>query len=145
MQTVATIQGVSITLHTAGEQRLFIQITADGPDRSAANVKRMGNGTVDDQDRELYIGRTDEPMLTDVLVFLDDEMLKYCGGYDVPNRRGVECVLRIEFLFADGTTNGFGVRYGSQSDGPPRELTKFVQHAVETTNRWRAENFAKPE
>jgi hypothetical protein len=67
------------------------------------------------------------------------------GGYDVPDRRGVECMLRIEFLFADGTTSGFDFRYGSQSDGPPRELTKFVQHAVETTNCRRAKNFAKPE
>jgi len=46
--------------------------------------------------------------LPSLLANLTDEMLRFTGGYDVPNQRGDSCMLSIALQFTDGTEDGFG-------------------------------------
>ena len=44
--------------------------------------------------------------------------------------------MSIGLHFADGTEDGFGFSYGSESQGPPNEIVRFVYAAVEATESW---------
>ena len=40
------------------------------------------------------------------------------------------------FEFNDGTSEGSEYLYGSESEGPPRDVVDFVRAAVGETERW---------
>lgn len=67
---------------------------------------------------------------------LNDDMLDYMSRYDVPEQRGIPRKLSIGFSFTNEDDNGFGFRYGSESEGPPHEIVEFVNVAVQLTNPW---------
>jgi len=127
---VSDIEAVHVTLKIAGKQALFILLTADG------TINRLGTGSVKNQDNDLFIGVTQEPLFKRLLANLNDEMLHHLGGYDVPEQLGVPCELSIGLSFAGDDENGFGFRYGSESQGPPREIVQFVTVAVQITDPW---------
>jgi hypothetical protein len=130
MSTVSDITAVHITLETGGKQALFILLAADG------SINRLGSGSVTNTDNDLFIGITKEPLFAKLMAHLDNEMLKYMGGYDIPDQRGVPCKLSIGLAFANEEENGFGFRYGSQSQGPPDEIVQIVTAALQLTNPW---------
>jgi hypothetical protein len=130
MYAVSDISAVHITLEAGDKQALFILLAADG------SINRLGTGSVANTDNDLFIGVTEEPLFAKLMGHLDDEMLKYMGGYDVPNQQGVPCKLSIGLSFANAEANGFGFRYGSESEGPPREIIQFVTAAVNLTDPW---------
>ena len=132
MAKVADIIAVNISLEINSEMALFILLAADG------SINRMGTGTVSNKERDLFIGVASEPLFARLMAHLNDEMLKFMGGYDVPDKRGAFCKLSIGLQFADGSTNGFGVIYGAESKGPPREIGVFVKEAVSITQPWYA-------
>jgi hypothetical protein len=127
---VSDIAAVHITLEVGGKQALFILLAADG------SINRLGTGLIDNTENSLFIGITKEPLFAKLMRHLNDEMLNYMGGYDVPDQRGVPCKLSIGLLFAHGDDNGFGFRYGSQSEGPPHEIVQFITAAVQLTDPW---------
>jgi hypothetical protein len=58
------------------------------------------------------------------------------------NPRGVPCKLTLTFKFKDGTSGGFAILYGSESEGVPRDVGDFVTTAVRLTDPW-YENFKR--
>lgn len=130
MPKVSDINSVHVTLEKGGKQALFILLAADG------SINRRGTGSVNNTDNDLFIGVTQEPLFKQLLTHLDDAMLDHMGGYDVPERRGVPCKLSSGLAFSNGGENGFGFRYGSESEGPPHEIIEFVTAAVQLTDPW---------
>jgi len=130
MPKVADINAVNITFEKGGKQALFILLAADG------TINRMGTGSVSNKDNALFIGVTQERLFDQLMTKLNDDMLDHMGGYDVPEQRGVSCKLAIGLSFANAGDNGFGFRYGSESEGPPRDIIEFVNAAVQLTDAW---------
>jgi len=130
MPKVSDINAVHVTLETGDKQVLLILLAADG------SINRLGTGSVNNKDNDLFIGVTQEPLFKQLLTNLNDAMLDHMGGYDVPEQRGVPCKLSVGLAFANGEENGFGFRYGSESKGPPHEIIQFVTAAVQLTDPW---------
>ena len=130
MPQVSDIDGVSITLKIDGKQSLFILLAADG------TINRLGTGAVNNRDKDLFIGRTDQPLLKELLTTLSESSLEHMGGYDVPEKKGALCELTIALSFTNAENNGFAIRYGSESQGPPHEIVEFVRAAVDLTDPW---------
>jgi hypothetical protein len=130
MHNASDIQGVHVTLTIAKEKALFILLTKDG------TVNRLGTGAVDNSEKSLFIGKTDGQMFEALRPHITEEMLKFTGGYDIPDQRGESCRLSIGLVFADGSEDGFGFSYGSESEGPPREISNLVVKAAELTGPW---------
>ncbi len=127
---VEDIDGVAMTLEIDSKQALFVLLAKDG------TVNRMGSGSPSTADGDLFIGRTDPPLLPEALKGLSDRKLEFTGGYDVPKKRGLPCRLSISLRFRDGSDDGFGFTYGSESQGPPNEIAAFVHGAVMATHPW---------
>ena len=130
MHKVSDIESVNISLKVEGTTVLFVLLANDG------TINRIGTGSPQNTENDMFIGITGEPLFQRLLSHLTDDMLKYTGGYDVPDKEGPECRLSIEFMFSDGATDGFGFLYGLHSVGVPRELANFVRSAVEITDPW---------
>ncbi len=130
MPAVSDIAAVMITLKAGDNRALFILLAADG------SINRQGTGAVNNQEHDLFIGVTKEPLFDQLMTYLDDEMLRFMGGRDLPDQKGVPCMLSIGFSFRSADDNGFGFRYGSESIGPPHEIVQFVTAAVQLTNPW---------
>jgi len=130
MPNVSDIQAVHVTLKIGDEQALFILLAADG------SINRLGTGSVNNKDKDLFIGITKDSLFDQLMSNLDDEMLNYMGGYDVPEKHGKPCELMIGLSFASDDDNGFAFRYGSESEGPPGEIVQFVTSAVQLTDPW---------
>jgi hypothetical protein len=131
MAKVTDIKAISVSLEVGSEKTLFILLSEDG------TINRMGSGELSYADRKnLYVGRTNEPLFAKLRNRLDDEILRYMGRYDVPEKLGQICRFRIGLQFADHTSNGFEINYGSESKGPPQELLDFLHAAVEVTDPW---------
>lgn len=130
MPKVSDINAVHVTLEIGDKQALFILLAADG------TINRFGTGSVNNKDNDLFIGVTQEPLFKQLLSNLDDDMLDHMGGYDVPEQHGIPCKLSIGLAFAGDYENGFGFRYGSESQGPPEEIIQFVTAAVQLTDPW---------
>jgi hypothetical protein len=128
MPKVSDITAVTITIEAGEKQVLFVLLDSGG------SINRLGTGTADNKEHDLFIGVSSVGLLSELKTHLSDEMLQYMGGYDVPERRGVPCRLSIGLMFADGEQNGFEFNYGSKSTGPPPEITEFVVAAVNLTD-----------
>jgi hypothetical protein len=127
---VDAVDGFAISLEISAQQALFLLLAKDG------TVNRMGSGALPIEDGDLYIGRAIPSLLPAALTGLSDHMLQFTGGYDVSDKQGAPCRLSITLRFADGTEDGFGFTYGSESQGPPREIAEFVQGAVVASDGW---------
>ena len=130
MAKVSGVIAVNISLEVDEKQSLFILLAADG------SINRLGTGKVNNKENDLFIGITTEPLLSELMMHLTDEMLQFMGGYEIPDQRGASCRLSIGLIFADGEQNGFGFSYGSKSKGPPYEIGEFVIAAVRVTDPW---------
>ena len=130
MPKVTDINAVSISLEIDDDTALFILLDDQG------TINRMGTGAVNNQEKDLFIGLTEEPLFEKLKETMQDEMLNHMGGYDVPDKIGAECTLSIAFSFTNDEQNGFGFKYGSESDGPPYEIVQFVTAAVQLTAPW---------
>lgn len=130
MSKVSDIVAVNITLEVNGKSSLFILLDAHG------SINRLGTGAIYNKENDLFIGLTDKSLFFDLMRHLTDDMLQFMGGYDVPDKKGENCDLSIGLMFNDQTQDGFGFRYGSESQGPPKEISNFVVEAVKITEIW---------
>jgi hypothetical protein len=126
------VRGFTITLDIDGKPSLFVLLGADG------SINRLGTGTLENKESELFIGLTDPAIFEPVRSHLTDAMLQATIGqtFQDQHQRGRPCKLTLTFQFKDGTSNGFVFLYGSESEGPPREVADFVRLAVQQTDPW---------
>jgi hypothetical protein len=122
---------ILVTLFEGGEQSLFILLDAEGL------VNRMGNGSVDDIEREMFIGKADLDLFQQLHAKLTPEVLQWFGQQlEAPQMRGKICELTVTLKQADGRELMTAWRYGSQSQGPPPEVRDFVVAAIDATDPW---------
>jgi len=128
---VADVKGISVSLTIDGKMSLFVLLEEEGL------INRMGSGSLNNTEEELYIGRGDPAIFQQVRSHLIEEMLAIVGReYDCGNISGAACKLEIALQFADNTSGGFAFLYGSDSQGPPKEVRALVSAAVFLTENW---------
>jgi hypothetical protein len=128
---IADVTGLSITLEIDGKSALYILLAADG------SINRMGTGTLDNAEQELFIGITHTAVFEAVRSHLTAEMWQYLGHtLQSRNPRGASCKLTILVQCRDGTSNGFAFCYGADSEGPPKFVADFVTAAVRESDLW---------
>lgn len=139
VRKVADITALSITLDINEKPSLFILLSADG------SINRLGTGTLENTERELFIGRTDPAIFEAVRSHVTEAMLQSRGqAFQHQNPRGAPCKLTLNFQFKDGTSGGFAFLYGSESEGMPEDVVDFVTAAARETDPW-YENFKRTE
>ena len=132
VRKVSDVDGISIRLDINAKPSLFILLGADG------SINRMGTGTVENTEHDLFIGRTDPAIFEAVRSHLTEEMLLVLLGrtFQLPNPHGAPCKMSLTFQFKDSTSDGIGFLYGSESEGLPKEVIGFVTAAVLQTDPW---------
>jgi hypothetical protein len=128
--TTDSIRIIFVKMEVDGRQNLCVLLAQDGL------VNRLGTGTVNNSERDLFIGHTNEPLFTQLRDKLRPEWLAHGGTYDIPNKIGRTCTLTILVQDAGGQGYGVGFRYGSRSQGPPLDICQFVTEAVRLTDPW---------
>lgn len=130
MPKVSDIELIRITLEIDEKRSLFLLLAKDG------SINRLGTGTVDSKDNDLYIGITNDLLFEHAMIYLTDDMLQYMGSYDIPDKKGLPCRLSIDLQFNDGEENGFVFTYASESEGPPDEISELLVAVVQITEPW---------
>ena len=100
------------------------------------DINRLGTVTIDNKENDLYIGITKDQLFEHAITYITDDILKYMGSYDIPDKKGLACRLSIGIQFNDEEENGFGFSYGSESEGPPDEISELLIAAVQITDPW---------
>jgi len=128
---VGDVIGIAITLEINGDISLFVRVAADG------TIDRMGTGTRDTTERDLFVGRIDGAIFETVLSHVTGDMLQISGQtFRAENPRGDICKPTVSFLFKDSTSGGFALLYGADSEGVPSDVASLVTTAVRETNAW---------
>ena len=130
MPKISEIELLTITLEIGDKRSLFILLAKDG------SINRLGTGTIDNQENDLYIGITEDLLFEHTITYLTDDMLPYMGSYDIPDKKGLPCRLSIGLLFDYGEENGFEFSYASESEGPPDEIAELLLAAIQITEPW---------
>jgi hypothetical protein len=128
--TKESIKAISVDLEVNGKPSLFILLADDG------TVNRLGTGTADNTERDLYIGLAEEPLFEQLRDEVQPDWISLQGEYDVPGKEGLPCTLTILFACGADQDAGWRFRYGSESDGPPDDMCEFVAEAVRLTDPW---------
>jgi hypothetical protein len=128
--TPESINAIMVKLDIADRQALFIVLANDGL------VNRLGTGAVNNTENDLFIGRTNDPLFTELRAQVRPEWLDRFGEYDVPSKAGSTCKLSVLFKAAQGDKGGVSFIYGSESQGPPGDICHFVTEAVRLTDPW---------
>ena len=125
------IIAIMVRLLVDGEKSLFIMLGDEG------SITRGGTGTVDNRDRELFIGRTDPAIFQQLRQQIGPELLGWFGKRLAdPQPHGKMCELTVVLKYAKGEESATAWRYGAESQGPPPEVGQFVIAAVNATNPW---------
>ena len=130
MPSSKEISAICITIEVEKESVLFILLTEDG------TINRSGTGYEHNTENDLFIGITDKSLFFKLRELITDQMLTNMGGYDVPDKKGKNCKLNIALSFEGGHDNGFGFIYGSESQGPPKDICEIVEKAINITDPW---------
>ena len=125
-----SIDLIVIELRVASKPALFVLVAADG------TVHRLGTGTVNNTERDLFIGRSADRVLDQLRAGIRPEWLDHQGSYDAPDKKGLPCELVVLMRHSDASESGLRFLYGSKSQGPPREICDFVERAVSITEPW---------
>jgi hypothetical protein len=131
MDESQNINAILVRLLVGGEQALFILLRADG------SINRLGTGSANNTERDMFIGGTDPELFQHLRARITAGLLGWCGrSLSAAQQLGKSCELTIGFMEADGHELMTAWRYGSESQGPPREVGEFVVAAVEMTTPW---------
>lgn len=121
---------VTITLKVEDKTALFILLAKDG------TVNRLGTGSENNTENDLYIAVDTSGLFEKLMRRITPELIELRGEYRSHEVKGKTCQLVVGFGFADETQDGSIWIYGTQSAGPPPEITNFVISAVELTEPW---------
>jgi hypothetical protein len=128
MYKISDITGIYISLKPGEIEQLLIILDTYG------SINR--SGTYDNPENALFIGITKDNLFEQLLNKLDEPLLNMMGVYDVREKLGTICELKLLFHFSDDSMDGFVFKYGSESSGVPKEITSFIDSAVVLTDPW---------
>ena len=115
---------------------LFGLLAADG------SINRLGTGTLNNTEKDMFIGITDPKVFEKLRAQIRPELLRWVGGRADKSLRGKVCELQIHLMLANKREQSIYFKYGSDSLGPPSEVSQFVTAFVETTSPWYEEQKA---
>jgi hypothetical protein len=120
-----------ISIMIEDKQSLFILLAKDG------TINRLGTGSANNTENDMFIGISKDGLFEKLMEAVPEELLEYQGSYDIPEKKGKRCELTLMLASADEKKKaGFIFQYGSDSQGPPQEISEIVVKAVELTNPW---------
>ncbi|HMO15450.1 MAG TPA: hypothetical protein PKD64_19410 [Pirellulaceae bacterium] len=120
-----------VELAVDDEQSLYVMLARDG------SVHRMGRGTLDNDQHQMFEGVSDDCLFDSFIDELDASVLNYAGFYEDKDSQGQACCLRLNFHVEEpGEEIGFEFRYGAESQGPPTEICDLVINAIDLTEKW---------
>jgi hypothetical protein len=130
-KNISELDAFTVTLDVGEQSALFILLAADG------TINRMGTGTAQNAECDLFMGKIDQAIFESVRSHLTSEMMGSLGqGYGMRNPQGQRCKLTLTFKFKNGMSSGLVFLYGSESAGPPKHVADFVRTAVAQTDPW---------
>jgi len=129
-ESVQDITAILISIKVEDKPSLFILLAGDG------TINRMGTGTRNNTERNLYIALTKEKYFEKLRSAVRPVWLEHQGVYDVPEKQGKLTELAILFAYKDGAEGGLTFLYGSTSQGPPADICDFITLAVNLTEPW---------
>lgn len=125
-----SIATILVTLHIDDEASLFILLAQDG------TINRLGTGSVDNTDRDMFVGLSDSSAFKQVCRLAKPVLNNCLGEYTSRQCSGKQCKLAIVFETTGGEQRASAWQYGSQSQGPPPEVTNFVVGSIKATHLW---------
>ncbi len=127
----ADITALFIRLEVEEELSLYVMLARDG------TIHRLGRGTIDNDQHEMYTGKTSDQLFESFIYEFDVSMLQYAGVYEDSDAEGRACKLTMSFQMGDEEESvGFEFRYGSDSQGPPVEICDLVVSCIDLTEPW---------
>jgi len=130
MADIKNLKNILITMEAGGDNLLSIRLSEDG------SLHRMGSGTLNNPDRNLYIGINKDGLFDKLKKSISKNIFKYAGYYSSNEIKGLKCELTIFFQILNEEDTVFNFIYGSESIGPPPELCDLIVNAVNLTNGW---------
>jgi hypothetical protein len=125
------ITGVAMSLKVDEQLSSFALLAADG------SINRLGTGTIENTEKEMFIGGISDPKLFQNLrAQISPELFTWIGGRADPNPKGTVCELTSWLFLSSKEQRGIYSKYGSQSLGPPPEVSRLVIATVELTDPW---------
>jgi hypothetical protein len=132
------IDKVLITLEVGEKTCLFILLGKDGI------LHRKGDGNPV-HDLPLQRGVSKLKHFDAFMMTVNEGIFAYSGVRRQPDIMGEICRLTIIFQGPNDVDFPFRVVYGSDSDGPPRELVEILINAVKITEGWYQEELNQPQ
>ena len=125
------VTGVAVSLKVGNDISLFALLAADG------SINRMGTGTIDNAEKDMYIGVINDPKpFQGLRGEISPDLFKWVGGRADPSPKGKICELMIGLFLPNKEEWTILFKYGSESLGPPPEVTRLVLAMVEVTDPW---------
>jgi hypothetical protein len=128
--TAADLDGILVTLHVGDEQTLFLSLDADG------SIQCMGSGDLFHRASAMFIGQASPEVFEWLRGQVTVELLRWVGQHAAPAPRGKVCLLTLGLRRRGGRELLIQWQYGSESQGLPPVIDKFVVAAVQTTDAW---------
>ena len=131
------IDKVLITLEVGDKTSLFILLAKDG------TIDRKGDGNLSSE-LPLHRGVSNQGHFEALMMTINEEIFSYSGVMRKTNRMGTDCTLTMIFQGPKEVDYSLRVIYGSESEGPPRELVEILINAVKLTEGWYQEQLSAP-
>ena len=122
---------VVISLEVDTQPCLFLLLCKDG------TVNRLGTGTLDNSEKALFVGESLAPFFKQFMARVNNELLDNAGAYRHPDPKGRPCKLVLAFRRPKDPL-GFEFHFGTESEGPPAEVSSLVSFATQMTEEWYA-------
>jgi hypothetical protein len=125
------VTGLAITLKVEEDLSLLVLLAADG------SINRLGTGTIDNTDKEMFIGVISDPQpFQHLRAQISPDLFKWIGSRADPSPKGKICELTIWLFLPNKEEHAISFKYGSESIGPPPEVSQLVLAAIDATNPW---------
>ena len=128
--TTPDIDALMMTLAHDGELAVVVLLGRDG------EIRRMGSIPMGPEERGLYQGYIDPPLLDAALERLPAGFYDSLGQFAEPEPQGQRMTLTVALRTTDGEELPYILDYGSASTGPPQDLVAFAMHALSITQGW---------
>jgi len=128
---MAAVDAVTVSKKVDDQPSLFVLLGKDG------SINRIGSGSINNTEKDMFIGVTKEPLFQR---FMDSVPEKFIEAQrqtlGAPGEhRGKNCQILLTFQ-SGKHESGLTFVYGSESQGPPPELSQVVARAIEVTEPW---------
>lgn len=123
------LKATTIELNIGEESAFALLMYEDG------TINRRGNGEFP-LDKNFFMGVQKDSLLKKLGKTITDDLLDHFDrSYDYKIKEGQICQLEMTIFLAD---KRYAVRYiyGSESEGPPKEVMDYVWNAIRITDPW---------